>query len=161
MLRGVIPFEALDQPPGFGGWKGFVEGRLAVDVEIVLDQHDGPGGREVEIGQVFQDVSIIHGGVAVDDFEFRFLFRTMVSKVMMSALHAEQHGTGRKEEQRLEEGMRDKVEHSRREGTHANPRHHESQLADGGICQHFLDVELADRDRGGEKGGYAPQPSPQ
>ena len=29
MLRGVIPFEALDQPPGFGGQKGFVEGRLA------------------------------------------------------------------------------------------------------------------------------------
>ncbi len=22
---GVVPFEALDQPPGFGGWEGFVE----------------------------------------------------------------------------------------------------------------------------------------
>ena len=25
VLWSVMPFEALDQPPGFGGWKGFVE----------------------------------------------------------------------------------------------------------------------------------------
>ena len=39
-----------------------------MDVEIVLNQHDGPGVREMDIGQVFQDVSIIDGGVAVRDF---------------------------------------------------------------------------------------------
>ena len=37
----------------------------AVDVEIVLDQHDGLGVREVGIGQILQDVGIIDGGVAV------------------------------------------------------------------------------------------------
>jgi hypothetical protein len=35
------------------------------DVEIVLDQHDGLGVREVAIGQIFQDVSVVDGGVAV------------------------------------------------------------------------------------------------
>ena len=25
MFGRVVPFEALDQPPGFGGWKGFVK----------------------------------------------------------------------------------------------------------------------------------------
>src|SRR6476660_821797 len=69
VLWSVVPFEALDQPPGFGGRKGFVEGRLAVDVEVVLDQNDGLGVGEVEIGQVFQDVSVVHGGVAVGDFD--------------------------------------------------------------------------------------------
>ena len=42
VLWRVMPFEALDQPPGFGGRKGLVEGSLAMDVEIVLDQDDGP-----------------------------------------------------------------------------------------------------------------------
>src|SRR5208282_4181428 len=54
-------FESLDQPPGFGGRKGLVEGRLAVDAEIVLDQNDDLGGGKVDIGQIFQDVSIING----------------------------------------------------------------------------------------------------
>jgi hypothetical protein len=40
-----------------------------VDVEIVLDQDDGLGVGEVDVGQVFQDMSIIHGGVAIRDFD--------------------------------------------------------------------------------------------
>ena len=40
-----------------------------MNVEIVLDQNDGLGVREVEIGQVFQDVSVVHGGVAIRDFD--------------------------------------------------------------------------------------------
>ena len=39
-----------------------------MDVEIVLDQDDCPGVREVDIGQIFQNISIIHGGVAIRDF---------------------------------------------------------------------------------------------
>src|ERR1700676_5719772 len=39
VLWSVVPFEALDQPPGFGGRKGFVEGSLAVDVGFVLTQN--------------------------------------------------------------------------------------------------------------------------
>ena len=48
VLWRIVPFEALDQPPGFGGRERLVERRLAVDVEIVLDQHDGLGVREVD-----------------------------------------------------------------------------------------------------------------
>ncbi len=40
-----------------------------MDVQIVLDQNDGLGGRKVDIGQVFQDVSVVHGGVAIRDFD--------------------------------------------------------------------------------------------
>ena len=50
MLWCVMPFEPLDQPPGFGGGERFVERRLAVDIEIVLDQDDDPGLGEVQIG---------------------------------------------------------------------------------------------------------------
>ena len=41
MLWRVMPFEALDQPPGFGGWKRLVELSLAVD-EIVPCPDRGP-----------------------------------------------------------------------------------------------------------------------
>src|SRR6266576_721426 len=65
----VVPFEALDQAPGFDGRKGFVEWSLAVDAEIVLDQNDGLGVREVDVGQVFQDASVIHGGMTICDLD--------------------------------------------------------------------------------------------
>ena len=38
-----------------------------MDAEIVLDQNDGHVVREVDVGQVFQDASVIHGGVAICD----------------------------------------------------------------------------------------------
>jgi hypothetical protein len=40
-----------------------------MDVEIVLDQDDCLGAGEVEIGQVFQDMRIIDGGMAIGDFD--------------------------------------------------------------------------------------------
>ena len=39
VLWRVMPFEPLDQPPGFGGREGLVERSFAVGVEIVLDQN--------------------------------------------------------------------------------------------------------------------------
>ncbi len=36
-----------------------------MNVEIVLDEHDGVGAREVNVGQILQDMGIIDGGVAV------------------------------------------------------------------------------------------------
>ena len=69
VLGGVVPFEALDQAPGLGGRKGLIEGSLAVDVEIVLDQDDGLGVGKVSIGEVFEDVSVIDRGVAVRDLD--------------------------------------------------------------------------------------------
>jgi transposase-like protein len=40
-----------------------------VNAEIVLDQNDGFGMCEVDVGQVFQDVSVIHGGMAIGDLD--------------------------------------------------------------------------------------------
>ena len=65
----VMPFEALDQPPGLGGRECLIEGSFAVDVEVVLDQDDDLGVGEVGIGEVFQDMSIIHGSVSIGDLD--------------------------------------------------------------------------------------------
>ncbi len=43
-----------------------------MDVEIVLDQNDGLGVGEVAVGQFFQDVSVVHGSMAIGDFGIRF-----------------------------------------------------------------------------------------
>jgi hypothetical protein len=40
-----------------------------VDVEVVFDQDDDLGVGEVSIGEILQDMSIIHGGVAIGDFD--------------------------------------------------------------------------------------------
>ena len=40
-----------------------------MDVEIILDQDNGAGAGEVDIGQVFQDVSVVHGGMAIGDLD--------------------------------------------------------------------------------------------
>jgi hypothetical protein len=45
-----------------------------VDVEIILDQHDGLGVGEVVIGQFFQDVRVIHGGMAIGGFDMASAF---------------------------------------------------------------------------------------
>ena len=42
---------------------------LLVDVEIVLDQNDRLDVGEVNIGQLLQDVRIVHGGVTIRDFD--------------------------------------------------------------------------------------------
>jgi hypothetical protein len=64
-----MPFEAFNQAPGLGGGKGFVERCGGVGVEIILDQDDGFGLREVDIGQVFQNMGVIDGGAAVGDLD--------------------------------------------------------------------------------------------
>jgi hypothetical protein len=69
VLRHVTPLEWLDQSPLFGDRKGKVERRLAVGAEVFLDQNDDLDGGKVGIGQVFQDVSIIHRGAVVRDFD--------------------------------------------------------------------------------------------
>ena len=71
----------------------------------------------------------------------------------MSALHAQNHRTGGKEEQRLEERVRHQMEHPRDERAHAHRRDHEAQLADGGIREDFLDIVLPDGNGRGEEGG--------
>jgi hypothetical protein len=40
-----------------------------VDVKVVLDHNDCPGVGEVDIGEVLQDMSVIHGGVKIRDLD--------------------------------------------------------------------------------------------
>jgi hypothetical protein len=40
-----------------------------VGVEIVLNENDFLGLREVAIGEIFQGVSIVHGSVTIGDFD--------------------------------------------------------------------------------------------
>ena len=70
----VTPFEALDQPPRFGGRECVIERSVAVDIEVVVDQRDDLGFVEVGIGQAFQDMSIIHRGVAIGDLDVASAF---------------------------------------------------------------------------------------
>jgi hypothetical protein len=65
-----MPFETFDAP-GLGGGKGFVERCGGGGVEIILDQDDGFGLREVDIGQVFQNAGAIDGGPSVGDLTLR------------------------------------------------------------------------------------------
>ena len=46
MGRGVVPFQALQDAPGFGRWEGLIERSRAMGVEVVGDQHDARGRRE-------------------------------------------------------------------------------------------------------------------
>src|SRR5579883_1052704 len=44
VLRGVMNLEALGQPAGLLGLEGFVQAGQRMDVQVVHDQHDDPGG---------------------------------------------------------------------------------------------------------------------
>src|ERR1041385_9360614 len=63
------------------------------------------------------------------------------------------------EQQRLEERVRDEMEHANRHAADAEAHHHVTELRDGGICEYALDVVLRDGDRGGENSGDGADPS--
>ena len=65
MLWRIMPLEPLNQPARLGGGKGFVERCRLVGVEVVLHEYDLPRGWKVDIGEIFQDPSIIPGRVAI------------------------------------------------------------------------------------------------
>ena len=69
VFRRVMRFEALDESPGLGGGKSFVERCGGVGVEIILDEDDSFGLREVDVGEVFQNVGVIDSGAAVGDLD--------------------------------------------------------------------------------------------
>ena len=79
VFRRVMPFEAFDQAPGLGGGKSFVERRGGTGVKVVLDEDDRLGLREVDIGQVFQNVGVIDGGAAVGDLDLAPAFERRTS----------------------------------------------------------------------------------
>ena len=58
------------------------------------------------------------------------------------------HAAGAEEEQRLEKRVRHQVENPRRKRAHTHRQKHVTELADGGICEHALDVVLQETHRG-------------
>ena len=52
--------------------------------------------------------------------------------------------------QRLEEGVGEDVEHRRRPRPDAEAHHHVAELADGGVGEHLLDVDLHERQQRGD-----------
>ena len=62
------------------------------------------------------------------------------------------HRAGAEEQQRLEEGVGEQVEHRRRIGADARGQEHVAELRAGRIGDHPLDVVLRQADRGGEQG---------
>src|SRR5271167_2056943 len=52
MLGRVDPFEAVDEAASLGRGEGFVERRLGVDVQVVLEQSDDLGIGKVGVGDV-------------------------------------------------------------------------------------------------------------
>src|ERR1700678_696605 len=75
VLWRVVPFEPLNQPAGLGSGKGLVERRRLMGVEIVLHQHDFLRLRKVHVGYSFEDLSIIHGRVAIGDLDMSPAFQ--------------------------------------------------------------------------------------
>ena len=71
----------------------------------------------------------------------------------MSMLDSLNHRSRRQEQQGLEEGVRQQVKHPGHVGADAYGRDHETQLADRGIGQDPLDVELRHRNARCEQGG--------
>jgi hypothetical protein len=69
VLGGVVPFETLDQAASLDGRERFVKRGLAVDVEIILDEHDGLGVGKMDVGQVLQDLGIVGRGMAIGNFD--------------------------------------------------------------------------------------------
>ena len=66
---------------------------------------------------------------------------------------ARDHRAGAEEQQRLEEGMGEEMEHRRAIGRDAGGGEHVAQLRAGRIGDHALDVVLEQADRGGEERG--------
>jgi hypothetical protein len=60
-------------------------GRLAVDIEIVLDQHDGFGAREMDLGQIPQNLRVIR-------LRYRCLRLKTASNPSSMPAHAVEHG---------------------------------------------------------------------
>ena len=75
--------------------------------------------------------------------------------LLMAAVN---HRAGAEEQQRLEERVRDEMEHAHRHAADAQAHHHVAELRNGGVSEDALDVVLRDGDGGGEDRGDRADP---
>src|SRR5688572_33019084 len=74
-----MPFEALDDPAGFSGFERFIQRCWCVGIQIVLNQHDLFGIREVDVAQITQDICIVDGRAPRGDLDMAPAFeRTFI-----------------------------------------------------------------------------------
>ncbi len=78
------------------------------------------------------------------------LFQPAHPTHVLLASHRVDHGAGTEEEARLEERVREDVEHPRRERADAAREEHVAELRDRGVREDALDVVLREPDRGSE-----------
>ena len=83
-------------------------------------------------------------------------FRARPSAGCPAPRGAVNHRTRAHEQQRLEERVRDQMEHPHRHAAHAKPHHHVAKLRNSRVSQNALDVVLRDRDQRGKDRGDAP-----
>ena len=77
-------------------------------------------------------------------------------RMVIRVMHGVNHRAGAEKQQRLEEGVRDQMEHASSVCATADAHKHVAQLGHCGVGQHLLDVPLTERDRGGEQGRECP-----
>jgi len=70
MFGRVVPFESLYEAARFVGGESRIERGRRVRAEIVLNQHDLFGVGKMQVGEFFQHLRVIDGGVVVGDLDF-------------------------------------------------------------------------------------------
>ena len=70
---------------------------------------------------------------------------------VLLVMHRVDHGARAKEQERLEEGMGEQMEHADRIGAHAHCDEHVAELRTGRVSDHALDVVLHEADSRGEE----------
>ena len=84
----------------------------------------------------------------------RYLRSLPVEPHVLLVAHRRDDGSGTEEQQGLEEGVGDHVEHAGHERTRADREEHVPELGDRGVGQHLLDVVLSHRrERGNQRRG--------
>ncbi len=114
-----------------------------------MDQNPENGGTPAIASQPMTKVS---------DGDRQVLAQAAVTTHVLLVRHGVDHRTGSQEQQRLEEGVGDHVEHARHERPGADGEEHVAELGDGRVREHLLDVVLRHRGEGGDERGEQRRP---
>ena len=102
---------------------------MPIDVQPERDRHGlAKSAHVAHVAWVEDFVMVFSDFLLLSSLPFTLLCMMSMFRVMMSALKPEDDRTRRKEEQSLEEGVRDEMEHPRRVRAHSHRRNHETKL---------------------------------